>query len=144
MSIGFSVEEMRDVVHEYLALPYGSRGRWLAERGFKKSQFNRWRSMVLAGDLERGLVPRAGSLVSSEEASEVGRLVRRLREVEAESAAKDQDLVKAHVEVERHKAAVAALGKAIGLLQPLCESEQPLPPPVTGSNSNSEQPPSGG
>ena len=143
MSIGFSAEEMRDVVHEYLALPYGSRGRWLAERGVKKSQFNRWRSMVLAGDIERGLAPRAGLLVSAEEASEVGRLVRRLREVEAESLAKDKRLAQAEAEVERHKAAAAALGKAIGLLQPLSVSEPDSPRPTTSSSPNSEQQPGG-
>lgn len=142
MSTGFSAEEMRDVVHEYLALPYGRRGRWLAQRGIKGSQFNRWRSMVLAGDIERGLVPRAGLLVSTEEASEVGRLVRRLREVEAESAAKDKRLAEAEAEVERHQAAVAALGKAIGLLQPLCDSMQPSPGPGAGSTPSGQLPPS--
>jgi hypothetical protein len=142
MSIGFSAEEMRDVVHQYLALPYGCRGRWLADRGIKKSQFNRWRSMVLAGDVERGLVPRAGLLVSAEEASEVGRLARRLREVEAESAAKDKRLAQAEAEVARHQAAVAALGKAIGLLQPLRDSEQPSPGLGTGNNPSGQLPPS--
>lgn len=142
MSIGFSAEEMRDVVHEYLALPYGSRGRWLADRGIKKSQFNRWRAMVLAGDVERGLVPRAGLLVSTEEASEVGRLARRLREVEAESAAKDKRLAAAEAEVTRHQAAVAALGKAIGLLQPLCDSEQPSLELDAASNPSRKLPPS--
>lgn len=140
MSIGFSAEEMRDVVHEYLALPYGSRGRWLDEQGFKKTQFDRWRRMVLAGDIERGLLPRTGSRVSSEEATEVGRLVRRLREVEAESAAKDERLARALAEVERHKAATAALGKAIGLLQPLHEDEPDSPGTATVSSPDSEQP----
>jgi hypothetical protein len=98
--------------------------------------------MVLAGDVERGLVPRAGLLVSAEEASEVGRLARRLREVEAESAAKDKLLAQAEAEVARHQAAVAALGKAIGLLQPLRDSEQPSPGLGTGNNPSGQLPPS--
>lgn len=136
MIVGWTTEEVRDAVYEYLTLPYGSRGPWLRERGISKHTMARWRNTVLAGDLDRGFVPRRGLLVSSSEAREIARLVAQVKALQEQLAAKDQEL-------ERQVGVSRALGKALGLLQQLSGSEQPLPPAETGHDPSCKPPSSG-
>ena len=37
VSAGFTAAEIREPVHGYQLQPQGQKGRWLAERGFRKS-----------------------------------------------------------------------------------------------------------
>ncbi|MDO5495604.1 MAG: hypothetical protein Q4G64_07825 [bacterium] len=129
MAIGYTNEEVRDAVYEYLAVPHGSRRAWLVERGIPNYQMYRWRRVVLQGDLDRGLVPRAGAMVSVVETKEMARLIARVQSLEAQLAAKDRELV-------QQAELVNALGKALGLLERLSEREQLSPPPERGSSPN--------
>lgn len=58
---GFSSEEIRGYVWEYLDLPQGSKEGWLEGKPFTRAQFHRWRKAFVSGDMERGLVPRSSS-----------------------------------------------------------------------------------
>ena len=62
ISSGFTVAEIREFVHEYQLQPYGQKGSWLAARGVSSKRLRRWRDAVFEGDLDRGLIPREGSL----------------------------------------------------------------------------------
>ena len=83
-----TVEEIRELVYEYLALPYGARGRFLAERDISPHRFHRWRRTVVAGDIERGLVSRNGVMVSHDESAEISRLATTVKRLQAELAVK--------------------------------------------------------
>ena len=61
ISVGFTVEEIREFVLEYQALPQGQKGLWLSARGVAYERLRRWRAAVFEGDLDRGLIPREGS-----------------------------------------------------------------------------------
>ncbi len=135
-----TVEEIRELVYEYLALPYGARGRFLAERDISPHRFHRWRRTVVAGDIERGLVPRNGVMVSHDESAEISRLATTVKRLQAELAVKDSQLMTKDVELRRAQAAVTALGKAIGLLRPLSADEQPGTNPEMGSSPSGQGP----
>lgn len=61
VSVGFTVEEIREFVLEYQALPQGSKGAWLSARSVSYWQLRPWRAAVFEGDLDRALIPREGS-----------------------------------------------------------------------------------
>ena len=44
VSVGFTVEEIREFVLEYQALPQGSKGAWLSARSVSYWQLRPWRS----------------------------------------------------------------------------------------------------
>lgn len=115
-----SVEEQRELVYEYLSVPYGGKGRFLAERGVSDRRMRRWRMQVFADTLEHGLVPRAGALVSVEESGALARLLaenRALREeMAAQQAEHQRQLEEREDELARQRRAVDALGKAIEIL----------------------------
>jgi len=127
ISAGFTVAEVRELVHEYQLQPHGAKGSWLAARGVSYDRLRRWRDAVFEGDLDRGLVPREGSGMTvppsrrtalererarerAEHAAEVERLTARVRELEGTNE---------------------ALGKAIGLLHAMNEQEPGAPRTMT-------------
>ena len=114
------MEEQRELVYEYLGLPYGTKGRFLAERGLSESQLRRWRRQVFADTLEYGLVPRGGAVVSVDEASALKKLLDENRALRDHLAARDlehrQQLAAKDEDLAVQRRAVEALGKAIEIL----------------------------
>ena len=125
----YTFEQQRELVYEYLAVPHGSKARFMVERGLTWGQLRRWRAQVFADTLEHGLVPRAGGVVSVDEAAAVRRLVEQNRALKEQLAAKDADLA-----VQRR--AVEALGKAIEILHRSSESKN-----STESVATDDEPP---
>lgn len=116
----FAVEEQRALVYEYLSVPYGSKGLFLAERGVTHSRLRRWRRQVFAGTLEQGLVPRGSGVISLEEAEALKRLLEENQQLKERLAARDaehqQELSAKDDELAVQRRAVDALGKAIEIL----------------------------
>lgn len=116
ISAGYTREQVQELVYAYEHQPHGSKGAWLKDRGISYDRFRRWRLAVVDGDVARGLVPRESSPMVSpprrhaaaqhcngqEQQVEIGRLARRVQELQATNE---------------------ALGKAIGLLHLLNEQE---------------------
>lgn len=94
----FTTEQIREFVHRYEVQPHGRKAAWLEEQGVSYSRLRRWRSAVFDGDLDRGLIPREGGVVTPQEkragierqrareraaqAAELARLNARVRELE--------------------------------------------------------------
>lgn len=116
-----TVEVRRELVLEYIRLPYGSKGAWLERRGVSSGQMHLWRRAFLAGTLEAGIFPRHGTVITMEEEAAVVRLLhenQRLRDQLVEQQARhERELKRRQADVAREQRAVAALGKAIELLQ---------------------------
>lgn len=116
----YTVEQQRELVYEYLMAPYGTKSRFLAERGVSPSRFLRWRRQVFAGTLEQGLIPREGGVVSVEEAAALKKLLDENQALKDELAARDaehqQALAAKDDELAVQRRAVEALGKAIEIL----------------------------
>lgn len=114
------------MVHEYQVQPQGQKGRWLAARGLTYDRMQRWRTIVFEGDLERGLVPRAGTGTTIPQGQRTGLERERARERAAHEAGvarlreRVQELEAANGALGR---ANDALGKAIGLLREMNERE---------------------
>lgn len=117
----FTVEAKRELVQEYIQLPYGSKGAWLERLGISAERMRMWRRAFLAGTLELGISPRDGIVITMEEEAAVVRLLQenqRLREQLLEQQARHEcELAQRQADVAREQRAVAALGKAIELLQ---------------------------
>ncbi|WP_044506319.1 hypothetical protein [Gordonia sp. KTR9] len=115
MSPGYTVEEIAGFVREYLALPHGQKKVWLRSKPFSRDQMVRWRRKYLAGDLERGLLPR----------NEVTRAdaIRRVMAAEEKLAAAPrshaEELAALRTQIATLESGNAALGRAIGLLRTL-------------------------
>jgi hypothetical protein len=114
---GYSADEIREIVYLYYLQPHGMKGAWIAQQPFSERQLRKWRSMLVAGDLDRNLVPRDHGPMNSGEFAAFER-----------ARAKEQADHKK--EVERLKARIRelegtndALGKAIGLLHELSVQE---------------------
>lgn len=114
---GYTAEEIREVVMTYEALPYGQKRRWLDDQGISVYYLRRWRSAVYMGDVERGLVPRAGTRARNVSLDEIRRAV----------MATEKQLNKRIEQLEKENAKLKkvndALGRAIGLLQEINEQE---------------------
>jgi len=128
---GFTSDEIREFVREYYRQPYGTRGAWLTEQRFTDRQFRRWRKIMLAGDLDRGLVPRDHSDMSIRDGVAVlaKEHVRQISQQEAQIAGLQARIVELEGTNE-------ALGKAIGLLHKMSEQE-PDATPTTSSHAGS-------
>lgn len=118
----FTAEEKRELVLEYLALPYGSRGRWIESRALNRRTFHRWRQQMMVGLLERDMTVRGGVLVAVDENKEIARL-------SAQNQALQAQLEQARQRSDSQEKVIFALGKAIELLQDgtADKSEQPGP-----------------
>ena len=140
----YSVEEQRELVYEYLSVPHGSKGRFLAERGVSDHQVRRWRALVFADTLEHGLVPRAGGLVSVDESGALARLLaenRALREeMAAQQAEHQRQLEQREEELARQRRTVDALGKAIEILHPSGASKNSEPDAPRNAQQPGQQP----
>jgi hypothetical protein len=121
VGVRLTVEEIRQVVHEYGLVPHGSKGAWLDERGLRRDQVQRWRLVVFEGDLDRGLVPRkaagAGGGVPVGQRTAVDRLMER------ERVAHEQKVARLQARVRELEVTNEVLGKAIGLLHQMSEQE---------------------
>jgi hypothetical protein len=116
---GFTIDEVREFVHQHELQPHGSRAAWLAAAPFTRHQLYRWRKMVFEGDLDRGLLPR-----------EYGGMTRSPSEWSAFERRRAKEIAEHQAEVDKLTARVRelegtndALGKAIGLLHELNVSE---------------------
>lgn len=131
ISPGFTSAEIRAYVFEYQQQPYGAKAAWLRQQPVSSSTMRRWINAVFDGELDRGLVPREGSGMTS--------TPRQKREAVARSLAAQQEAHEAEVaalndRIRSLEASNSALGKAIGLLHVL-NVEEP------GENPTENKPP---
>ena len=118
----FTAVEKDVIVREYLAVPYGEKVRWVAERGLDQRAVNKWRQAFLVRELEAGFRPRDTSSMDPISDARVAQLQRQLL---AERAAREQDKQRHEDEVARLQAVNDALGKAIGLLHDHAAKQEP-------------------
>lgn len=128
MSPGFTTEEIREFVHQYGIQPYGQKAGWLVGQGVSYDRLRRWRSAVFDGDLDRGLIPREGGVVTIPPQNRTGIERQRARERVAQEA----ELARLNARVRELEETNAALGKAIGLLHQMSEQEPDAVPRRTG------------
>ena len=118
ISPGFSTEQIREFVHRYEIQPYGQKAFWLEEQGVSYDRLRRWRSAVFDGDLDRGLIPREGGVVTPPE-KRTGIERQRARE----RAAQEAEVARLTARVRELEQTNETLGKAIGLLHQMSEKE---------------------
>jgi hypothetical protein len=124
---GFTVDEIRELVHEYQLQPHGQKRAWLAARGVSYDRFRRWRSAVFEGDLDRGLIPREGSPVTVPN----GRRTVLERERARERASHEAEVAGLTARIRQLEGTNDALGKAIGLLHAMSEHGPASAPTTT-------------
>ncbi|GAA1058831.1 hypothetical protein [Agromyces bracchium] len=112
VGVGFTDDEIRELVAEYYRQRHGSKGVWLAARGLTRRRMERWSAAVFEGDLDRGLVPRKGALVTVPP----GKRAAFERQRAAEQAAHEAEIARLSARIRELEATNDALGKAIGLL----------------------------
>ena len=124
---GFTSLEIREFVHDYQLERHGQKAAWLAQHGISKETIRRWRLAVFEGDLDRGLIPREGSLmtISPSERSALERIRA------AELSKHDKEIAKLNARIRELEDVSTALGKAIGLLHARNEQEPGTPPDPT-------------
>ncbi len=132
ISAGFTAEEIREVVHQYTALPFGRKGEWLAARGVSYDRLRRWRLAVFDGNLDRGLIPRDSGPVKIPPGQR-GALERHHAKERAEHEA---EVARLNARINELEETNGALGKAIGLLHSMSEQE-PDASPMTSDPSGS-------
>ncbi len=132
VSVGFTVVEIREFVHEYLVQPWGQKALWLAARGVSYRQLRRWQLTVFEGDLDRRLVPREGSPMTVSP----GRRTALEKARAVERAAHAVEVAKLSERIRVLEGTNDALGKAIGLLHAMNEQE-PGEDPQTSDRSTS-------
>lgn len=127
ISAGFTAEEIREIVHEYTAHPYGDKGAWLAARGVSYDRLRRWRLAVFDGDLDRGLIPRDSSPVKIPS----GQRAALERHHAKERVDREAEVARLNARIRELEETNGALGKAIGLLHSMSEQEPAVPPPTS-------------
>lgn len=130
---GFTLEEIREYVHEYQNLPHGTKTRWLKEQPFSRHQLWRWQDAVFGGDLDRGMIPRESSGMTPDAKSR-REISHQQRSIPKEQH--DAELAALQARIHELEGTNEALGKAIGLLHKLNEQE-PDTLPTTGRESSS-------
>ncbi|WP_062287946.1 hypothetical protein [Demequina phytophila] len=131
VSVGYSAEEIRELVYEYALVAYGSKEAWLQEHGISSWTMRRWREAVYEGDIARGLIPREGSRMTVPPGERRALEQRRAKE-RADHAAETERL---RARVRELEAANDALGKVIGLLHAMSEHEPDESTPPTSTPS---------
>lgn len=126
---GWTDEEVREFVYAYECQPWGTRQAWLDRQGVSRGRFKRWRNAVFDGDLDRGLIPREGSPMTSPTER------RKIAKARERDQAETEQLRARVRELER---ANEALGKAIGLLHQL-NVEEPATPETSEPNDSSRK-----
>jgi hypothetical protein len=124
---GWTDEEVREFVYAYERQPWGTRRAWLDGQGVSWGRFKRWRNAVFDGDLDRGLIPREGSPMTSPTERRKIAKARERDQVETEQL---------RARVRELEQANEALGKAIGLLHQL-NVEEPATPETSEPNDSS-------
>jgi hypothetical protein len=132
VSVGFTVEEVREFVHEYQVQPWGQRRSWLAAQGVSIGRFRRWQAMVFEGDLDRGLVPRETGAMTVPPAKRTALEKARA----AERAAHAAEVAKLSKRIRELEGTNDALGKAIGLLHAMNEQEPGEDPPISDPSTS--------
>ena len=135
ISPGFTTEQIREFVHQYEIQPYGQKAVWLVGQGVSYDRLRRWRSAVFDGDLDRGLIPREGGVVTVPPEKRSGIERQRAKERTAQEA----ELARLNARVRELEETNAALGKAIGLLHVMSEHE-PASNPTTPDPGDSSTP----
>jgi hypothetical protein len=90
----------------------------LVDHGLTYHRLRRWRESLYEGDLDRGLIPREGSYVSTPPVKRTAIAKARAREAARQRA----ELARLQARVDELEQTNEALGKAIGLLH--ARSEQ--------------------
>lgn len=133
ISPGFTSAEMVELVHEYHLQPHGQKATWLINRGLTYHRLRRWRESLYEGDLDRGLIPREGSYVSTPPVKRTAIAKARA----AEAARHEAELARLQARVDELEQTNAALGKAIGLLHARSELEPDTTPLTNDPDSSS-------
>ena len=134
ISPGFTTEQIREFVHRYELTPYGQKAFWLEMHGVSYDRLRRWRSAVFDGDIDRGLIPREGGVVTVPPEKRTGIERQRARE----RAAQEEEVARLTARVHELERTNDALGKAIGLLHQMSEQEPaatPTPPAPSDSST---------
>ncbi|NQW71657.1 MAG: hypothetical protein HQ453_02925 [Actinobacteria bacterium] len=132
VSVGFTVEQIREFVHEYELQPHGGKTVWLAAQGVSYGRLARWRTLVFEGDLNHGLIPRQGVPMTIHQGGRRSLERQRARE----RAAQEAEVARLAARVKELEAVNESLGKAIGLLHQMSEQEPdeiPTPSDPTAS-----------
>lgn len=133
ISPGYTAAEMVELVHEYHLQPQGQKGPWLVSRGLTYHRLRRWRESLYEGDLDRGLIPREGSYVTTPPVKRTA--IARARA--AEAARHEAALARLQARVDELEQTNAALGKAIGLLHANSEQEPDATPAASDPHDSS-------
>lgn len=133
ISPGFTSVEMVELVHEYHLQPHGQKGSWLVDHGLTYHRLRRWRESLYVGDLDRGLIPREGSDVTTPPVKRTA--IARARA--AEAARHEAELARLQARVDELERTNEALGKAIGLLHARNGQEPGATPTTSGLDSSS-------
>jgi hypothetical protein len=118
ISPGYTAAEIVELVHEYHLQSHGRKASWLVDHGLTYHRLRRWRESLYEGDLDRGLIPREGSYVSTPPVKRTAIAKARAREAARQRA----ELARLQARVDELEQTNEALGKAIGLLH--ARSEQ--------------------
>ena len=133
ISPGFTTEQIREFVHQYEIQPHGLKAVWLVSQGVSYDRLRRWRSAVFDGDLDRGLIPREGGVVTVPSEKRTGIERQRAKE----RARQQAELARLNARVRELEETNAALGKAIGLLHQMSEQEPDANRPRTDPGDSS-------
>ncbi len=134
ITAGLTSAEIVEFVYAYQRQPYGQKTSWLADQGVTPHRLRRWRAAVFDGDLDRGLIPRDGYVVTSP--------TERSALVHVADVAQ-RELARLQARVDELEQANEALGKAIGLLHARSEEEPgATPTPNDPSSSSASKTPS--
>jgi hypothetical protein len=134
ISPGFTTVEIRGLVFEYQLQPYGSKKAWLEQRSLSRGRMRRWSKAVFEGELDRGLIPREGSGMTSTPRQKREAIE---RSVIAQQKAHDAEVQKLNDRIQSLEASNSALGKAIGLLHAISEEESAADPTTTDPSASS-------
>ena len=131
ISPGFTAVEIVDFVYAYHRQPFGQKAAWLAGRGVTYHRLRRWQAAVFDGDLDRGLIPREGSYVTTPPAKRAAKV--RAAQTEQHEA----EIARLQARVDELEQVNEALGKAIGLLHASSEHEPDAAATTSDSSSSS-------
>lgn len=115
---GYTVEQIREILHEYNQLRHGTKAAWLREHAISETQLRSWRRAYVNGDLELHLIPR--DAVWMGEPRLAPRQLAAFEKARAkEIADHEAEVAMLKEQVRQLESANDALGKAIGLLHEL-------------------------
>lgn len=135
LSAGYSNEQIIEIVESYMRLPWGQKGRWLAEQSISQGVFRRWRLTYEAGTIDVGLVPR---YVRGMVTKDNGVSTRTMQDGLARQRAEyEGQIAQLQERIEALQAGNEALGKAIGFLRENAGQESEAATEQSPSSSNS-------